>query len=194
MVTLFIFNRRFIIKSRFENPRNLTSTGSDWRNTYVSQSMVSDGLTSLSGSLESVSPITTYANFITASNFPSASYPYGFTFYDRRNTSNVPSVGLSVGDKIRFEEQTLTSNLSYRSRGTKKSFDQSPLDSEKLGLFLSPAKELNLDIVKTIGDFSIDDLIGDPSDYYEVGYTSLDRFRNYYFSRYNVDFHEFFSW
>ena len=180
-----------LLRVDFENPRNLTSTGSDWRNTYVSQSMVSDGLTSLSGSLESVSPITTYANFITASNFPSASYPYGFTFYDRRNTSNVPSVGLSVGDKIRFEEQTLTSNLSYRSRGTKKSFDQSPLDSDKLGLFFSPAKELNLDIVKTIGDFSIDDLIGDPSDYYEDGYTSLDRFRNYYFSRYNVDFHEY---
>ena len=177
-----------LLRVDFENPRNLTSTGSDWRNTYVSQSMVSDGLTSLSGSLESVSPITIRLFHITSQY---ASYPYGFTFYDRRNTSNVPSVGLSVGDKIRFEEQTLTSNLSYRSRGTKKSFDQSPLDSDKLGLFFSPIKELNLDIVKTIGDFSIDDLIGDPSDYYEDGYTSLDRFRNYYFSRYNVDFHEY---
>ena len=49
-----------LLRVDFENPRNLTSTGSDWRNTYVSQSMVSDGLTSLSGSLESVSPITTY--------------------------------------------------------------------------------------------------------------------------------------
>jgi hypothetical protein len=75
--------------------------------------MASDGLTSLSGSIESISPNTTYANFITASNFPSASYPYGFTFYDRKNTSNVPSVGLSVGDKVRFEEQTLLSDLSY---------------------------------------------------------------------------------
>ena len=54
-----------------------------------------------------------------------------------------------------------------------------------------PSKKDKDDFVKTIGDFSIDDLIGDPSDYYEDGYTSLDRFRNYYFSRYNVDFHEY---
>jgi hypothetical protein len=65
------------------------------------------------------------------------------------------------------------------------------LDSDKLGLFFSPAKELNLDIVKTIGDFSIDDLIGDPSDYYQDNYSSLDSFRKYYFNRYNVDFHEY---
>ena len=180
-----------LLRIDFEHPRNLTSTGSDWRNTYVSASMVSDGLSSLSGSLESVSPITTYANFITASNFPSASYPYGFTFYDRKNTSNVPSVGLSVGDKVRFEEQTLLSDLTYKNRATKKSYDSAPLDSDKLGLFFSPAKELNLDIVKTIGDFSIDDLIGDPGDYYQDKYSSLDTFRNYYFSRYNVDFHEY---
>ncbi len=180
-----------LLRIDFEHPRNLDSTGSNWRNTLVSQSMASDGLTSLSGSIESISPNTTYANFITASNFPSASYPYGFTFYDRKNTSNVPSVGLSVGDKIRFEEQTLLSDLSYKSRATKKSYDNAPLDSDKLGLFFSPAKELNLDIVKTIGDFSIDDLIGDPSDYYQDNYSSLDSFRKYYFNRYNVDFHEY---
>ena len=180
-----------LLRIDFEHPRNLDSTGSNWRNTFVSQSMVSDGLTSLKGSIESVSPNTTYANFITASNFPSASYPYGFTFYDRKNTSNVPSVGLSVGDKVRFEEQTLLSDLSYKNRATKKSYDSAPLDSDKLGLFFSPAKELNLDIVKTIGDFSIDDLIGDPSDYYQDRYSSLDSFRKYYFNRYNVDFHEY---
>jgi len=180
-----------LLRIDFESPRNLASTDDNWRNSIVSQSIVTEGLTSLSGSIENVSPDTTYANFITASHFPSSSYPYGFTFYDRKNTSNVPSVGFSVGDKIRFESQTLESNLSYRSRATKKSFDQSPLDSDKLGLFFSPAKELNLDIVKTIGDFNIDDLIGDPSDYYQDSYTSLDRFRNYYFNRYNIDFHEY---
>ena len=180
-----------LLRIDFEYPRNLNSTGSNWRNTLVSQSMASDGLTSVSGSIENISPNTSYANFITASNFPSASYPHGFTFYNRKNTSNVPSVGIAVGDKVRFEEQTLTSDLSYRSRATKKSYDTAPLDSDKLGLFFSPAKELNLDIVKTIGDFSIDDLIGDPSDYYQDSYSSLDSFRKYYFNRYNVDFHEY---
>ena len=180
-----------LLRIDFEHPRNLNSTSDNWRNTIVSASMVSDGLTSVSGSIENISPNTSYANFITASNFPSASYPHGFTFYNRKNTSNVPSVGIAVGDKVRFEEQSLTSNLSYRSRATKKSYDTSPLDSDKLGLFFSPAKELNLDIVKTIGDFNIDDLIGDPSDYYQDSYSSLDSFRKYYFNRYNVDFHEY---
>lgn len=180
-----------LLRIDFEHPRNLNSTSDNWRNTIVSASMVSDGLTSVSGSIENISPNTSYANFITASNFPSASYPHGFTFYNRKNTSNVPSVGIAVGDKVRFEEQTLLSDLSYKNRATKKSYDTSPLDSDKLGLFFSPAKELNLDIVKTIGDFNIDDLIGDPSDYYQDSYSSLDSFRKYYFNRYNVDFHEY---
>ena len=66
-------------------------------------------------------------------------------------------------------------NLSYRQRSTKKSFDKAPIDSNKLGIFLSPTKELNMDIIKSLPDFVIDDYIGDPNDLYKDHYPSLDK-------------------
>jgi hypothetical protein len=59
-------------------------------------------------------------------------------------------------NKVRFESQTDFNgndvsggvNLSVKTRATKKSFDQSPTDSNRVGLFFSPTKELNIDIAK----------------------------------------------
>ena len=51
--------------------------------------------------------------------------------------------------KVRFESQTLISDLSPNSRATQKAFDQSPMDSNRVGLFFSPTKELNMDIAKS---------------------------------------------
>ncbi|MFM8317858.1 MAG: hypothetical protein ACKOAV_05745, partial [Bacteroidota bacterium] len=58
---------------------------------------------------------------------------------------------------------------------------KAPIDSNRLGLFFSPIKELNMDILKTFGDFNIDNYIGDPSDEYKSEYRSLSQLRNYYF-------------
>ena len=122
--------------------------------------------------------------FASASNMYSAStYPYQYIPYDRTVTANVPSIGFGYGNKIRFEEQTLVTDLSYKVRATKKSFDQAPVDSNRLGLFFSPIKELNMDILKAFGDFNIDNYIGDPSDEYKDSYKQLDDLREYYFER-----------
>jgi hypothetical protein len=111
-------------------------------------------------------------------------YPYQYTPYDRTVTAVVPSTGFGYANKIRFETQTLQTDLSYKARATKKSFDQAPIDSSRLGLFFSPIKELNMDILKTFGDFNIDNYIGDPSDEYKDTYSKLDKLREYYFERY----------
>ena len=131
--------------------------------------------------------------FASASYMYSASvYPYQYIPYDRTVTANVPSIGFGYGNKIRFEEQTLVSDLSYKTRATKKSFDQSPIDSNRLGLFFSPIKELNMDILKAFGDFNIDNYIGDPSDEYKDTYRKLDDLREYYFQRLgNRDINEY---
>jgi hypothetical protein len=122
--------------------------------------------------------------FASASYMYSASmYPYQYIPYDRTVTANVPSVGFGYGNKIRFEEQTVVSDLSYKTRATKKAFDQAPIDSNRLGLFFSPIKELNMDILKAFGDFNIDNYIGDPSDEYKDTYRQLDTLREYYFER-----------
>jgi hypothetical protein len=130
--------------------------------------------------------------FAYAENMYSASvYPYQYTPYERTVTADVPSVGFGFANKIRFEDQTLVTDLSYKNRATKKSFDRAPIDSNRLGLFFSPIKELNMDILKTFGEFNIDNYIGDPSDEYKDTYRELDTLRHYYFERLDRNINEY---
>jgi len=130
----------------------------------------------------------------TAVGFPSASvYPYQYTTYDRTVTAKVPSLGFNSSDKIRIEEQTLVGDLSHKVRATKKAFDRAPIDSSRLGLFFSPVKELNMDILKSFGSFNIDDYIGAPDDEYNDEYTSLKDVRNYYFERLDRNIYEYIN-
>jgi hypothetical protein len=141
---------------------------------------------------ENITPLL----FATASGFTSVtSYPYQFEAIDRTIIMEVPDGGASrySTNKIRFESQTdLNGNdasggidLSIKQRATKKAFDQSPTDSNRVGLFFSPTKELNIDIAKSLGGLNIDDYIGDPSDDYKPNYSKLDSLRNYYFQRFD---------
>lgn len=132
-------------------------------------------------------------SFASASNmWVNTAYPYQYIPYDRTVTANVPSLGLTYSNKIRFESASLVTDLSYKTRATKKAFDQAPIDTNRLGLFLSPTKELNMDILKAFGDFNIDNYIGDPSDEYRDSYKSLTDLREYYFERLgNRDIYEY---
>jgi len=124
----------------------------------------------------------------TAVGFPSVSeYPFQFEAIDRSVVLEVPDLGAGrySTNKVRFESQELISDLSSKSRATKKAFDQSPTDSNRVGLFFSPTKELNIDIAKSFGGINLDNYIGDPSDRYKDGYKSLDKLRNYYFQRFD---------
>ena len=133
--------------------------------------------------------------FASASNMYSASvYPYQYIPYDRTVTATVPSLGFNYSNKIRFESSSLMPgrDLSYKVRATQKSFDRAPIDSNRLGLFFSPIKELNMDILKAFGDFNIDNYIGDVGDEYKDTYSQLDTLRHYYFERLdNRDIYEY---
>jgi hypothetical protein len=123
-----------------------------------------------------------------AIGFPSLiSYPFQFEAIDRTVVLEIPDLGSGrySTNKIRFESQTLVSDLSSKSRATKKAFDQSPTDSNRVGLFFSPTKELNIDIAKSFGGINLDNYIGDPSDIYKSNYSQLDSLRNYYFKRFD---------
>jgi len=131
-------------------------------------------------------------SYATASEFDNNTiYPYHYTPYDRTVTADVPSSGFNFSNKVRFETQTKITELSYRSRATKKSYDQAPIDSDRLGLFFSPIKEINMDILKSLGSFNIDNYIGNPQDEYSDEYTELKQLRNYYFDRYNLNLYEY---
>jgi hypothetical protein len=177
----------------FEYPKNLYGTAGSSSlmnvdsNIYFSGSLTrndyEDGNTSL---LYSENPSASYS--ASAYGFTSiASYPYNFEAIDRTIVLDIPDVGSSrySTNKIRFEEQTLVSDLSVNSRATRKSLDQAPTDSNRVGLFFSPTKELNIDIAKSFGGINLDNYIGDPSDRYKTNYNGLDNLRKYYFKRFN---------
>lgn len=48
-----------------------------------------------------------------------------------------------------------------------------------------------MDILKTFGDFNVDNYIGDPRDEYKDTYTELNTLRHYYFERMNQDINEY---
>jgi len=126
--------------------------------------------------------------YASASGFTNVtSYPYQFEAIDRSVSLEIPDLGASrySTNKVRFESQTLVADLSSKGRATKKAFDQSPTDSNRVGLFFSPTKELNIDIAKSFGGINLDNYIGDPSDDYKSNYSKLDSLRNYYFQRFD---------
>jgi hypothetical protein len=178
----------------FEYPKNL----------YVTQSLINVDTNTYfevgysrndyeSGSLIPLySENTTPLLYASASGFSSS---INFEPLERTITLEVPNIGGSrySTNKVRFESQTdINGNdvsggvdLSIKSRATRKAFDQSPTDSNRVGLFFSPTKELNIDIAKSFGGINLDNYIGDPSDEYRSNYKSLDKLRNYYFQRFD---------
>ncbi|NBU81928.1 MAG: hypothetical protein EBS55_09810, partial [Flavobacteriaceae bacterium] len=185
----------------FEYPKNLAASSSLLNvdtNIYFSSSLYRNDLESgsiINGTLIfSENPSASYS--ASAIGFPSiTTYPYQFEAIDRTVILEIPDAGSTrySTNKIRFESQTDFNgndvsggvDLSVKSRVTKKSFDQAPTDSNRVGLFFSPTKELNIDIAKSLGGLNLDNYIGDPSDRYRSNYRQLDGLRNYYFKRFD---------
>jgi hypothetical protein len=179
----------------FEYPKNLALSSSLINvdtNIYFSGSVTRNDLEI--GKVNIISGSTIFSEtpsaLLSASaySFPSSgSYPFNFEAIDRTIVMEYPDGGASrfSTNKIRFESQELIGSLSSKSRATKKAFDQSPTDSNRVGLFFSPTKELNLDIAKSLGGLNLDNYIGDPSDRYKSNYKRLDDLRSYYFQRFD---------
>jgi len=137
--------------------------------------------------INNIAPNLEYVAAVSASGFISASsYPYNYEALEREVALTIPNSGASryYTNKVRLESQELTSNLSPLHRSTKKAFETAPQDSNRVGLFFSPNKDLDLDIAKSLGGDSFDTFIGDPQyEYNTINYPELDELRNYYFGR-----------
>ena len=174
----------------FEYPKNLNQTSSLINvdsNIFFSSSLTRNSYEN--GSNQPLYSINPSASFSASAHlFSSAStYPHQFEIIDRSVVLEIPDLGSTrySTNKVRFESQELVSDLSSKSRATKKAFDQSPTDSNRVGLFFSPTKELNIDIAKSFGGINLDNYIGDPGDRKKSNYTSLDNLRHYYFQRFD---------
>ena len=86
--------------------------------------------------------------------------------------------------KIRLEDNALIRRLSPTNTGEVSSFDNAPLDSNKLGLFYSFADQVNKDIFNHTGRVELDDYIGDPDDEYQQTYSDLRFFSREYWKKF----------
>jgi len=182
----------------FEYPKNLSTSKSLLNvanNIFYPKNFVRNKFEE-TGSIVNITSTLGAPISASASGFTSiGTYPYNFEVIDRTIVMDYPDGGASrfSNSKVRFESQYDLRgndvingiNLSSKSRATKKSFDQAPTDSNRVGLFFSPTKELNIDIAKSFGGLNIDNYIGDPSDDYKNSYKKLDDLRHYYFQRFD---------
>ena len=103
--------------------------------------------------------------------------------------TKVPSAGANniMNNKVRVEDNTLTSVLNTENKVEKSQYDSAPVDSNVVGVYLAATKMYNDDIINHTGYFEIDDLIGDPDN--RIGYTEqnedLDYVRRQVFKKYS---------
>jgi hypothetical protein len=174
----------------FEYPKNLatyTTLPNVDTNIYFESGLTRNDYEN--GTTASLYSMNTQPLLSASAYFPNSitTYPHQFEAIDRTVVLEIPDAGSTrySTNKVRFESQELVSDLSSKNRATKKAFDQAPTDSNRVGLFFSPTKELNIDIAKSLGGLNLDNYIGDPSDRYRSNYKRLDELRHYYFQRYD---------
>ncbi len=91
-----------------------------------------------------------------------------------------------IGSKIRIEQgiQTNGNQLLTEQSIVTSLQDLLPVDSPRLGVYLSPTDEVNEDISEMFGGYNLDDFTGDPAYYYEDDYPSLQPLRTEYLKKY----------
>jgi len=78
--------------------------------------------------------------------------------------TKVPSAGPTniTNNKVRVESSTLSGLLDPDQKKEKSRYDSAPVDSNKLGIYLSATSMYNEDVFNHTGFFNIDDYIGSP--------------------------------
>ena len=110
-----------------------------------------------------------------------------FSNIEQEEKALTPNVGYGLSNsKVRIERSWIPSGsgLSVDYRTEESSYDTSPLDSNKLGVFFSPTDVVNRDIIESLADLDFDQEIGDPRDEQEYFYRGLNKLAESYFQKY----------
>ena len=104
----------------------------------------------------------------------------------------VPNFGPSgkSGNKLRIEADTRIDKfgnpeLKFHESIVTPAYDDAPIDSNKLGIYFSPSKAIDEDIISSMPNLDFDQYIGDPRDQYKEQYTGLTEARNLYWQKYS---------
>ena len=125
-------------------------------------------------------------------------YPYQFKKIDLIQASKVPNFGSNKfrSNKVEYKSQRLAADLSPSSKSTVAAFTNSQIDSNKLGIFISPTGQLNEEIIKFFGGCEFGNLIGDPKDVYRKNYKKFNEFKKIFFNQGfgDVDYQTFINY
>lgn len=166
-----------LFRYNYDYPINLSTTGS-----YVT--IISDfpeGKTVVSGSAYNFKD-----NSITQSNactyYSQSIFPYQFEEIDIVQSSIIPQYGPNKynNEKVRKVDQTLVTQPSP-IQSVSKNIDQLTPDSNLLGVFISPFKVKDDDIIDFLGNTDIISDIADPGYLYESSYKSLKTLSDVYY-------------
>jgi hypothetical protein len=173
---------KILVRESFTYPVELFSTGSIVsvenmanRNTFPTFSAVN-----FPQSTSSVSYDTECTSATCRSGFP-----YQFETYDTHQYVSLPNFGSNKfkSNKVVEKHQVLISSLSPNERSTMTAAEDGTVDTNKLGVFISPTDQINTDILKFFGAFDFGDLIGSPQDVYANAYKNFEQFRRLYFDQ-----------
>lgn len=115
-------------------------------------------------------------------NYNSASYvSINETYYIQ-----TPTLGGNAlySKKIRIEDDILLKPLSNQQSVIKSKYDYSPNDSNKVHIVFSPSEQVNNDILNQLGNYELDEFIGDPQYEFEDNYNELRIIREKYYQKY----------
>ena len=132
---------------------------------------------------DGVNSYASASGFLTPVNVQRGNYfPIEETYYIQGVSlgGNVPK-----SQKIRLESNELVRRLSPTTTAERSRFDRASIDTNKLGLFYSPADQINKDIFNHIGDVALDDYIGDPDHEITYDYPDLTHFSKEYWKKYS---------
>jgi len=182
-------------KDHILNPKSFSNTDetSSYKNLIFRLPLGSELDNLKSSSLYSVHPSFT-SSFISggisssyATNSDNSGIIYNYNY--EKYLINVPNGGnfIESNQKIKIiETKTLPDNvLSPNVSIVKKSKYNQVKNSSNIEIGISPQNSINDDIIKQLGNFNIDDYIGDPKDGSKTYYPSLNELRDFYFKKYN---------
>ena len=137
------------------------------------------------------------SNDVDCNTQPVATFPYQFTRKETRQTVKLPDYGSSKfrSNKINYVEQELAASLSSTERSSLQSSQLVSVDSNRLGIFFSPAEIQNSEIIKFFGEYPLSELIGDPSTVYQSSYFKFEKFRQIFYDQGfgNIDYQFFMN-
>jgi len=158
-----------------------------WTDLVLRYSFDDDSNLDSSTSIRDTSADQSYTQAGTAAGYTSGNRPHFRSIVDEQQML-IPNVGPNrrVSNKIRLETNRLSfGGLSVDKRSELSAYDLASLDSNKLGIYFSPADVINEDIIHSVANLDFDQYIGDPRDKYKYRYRTLEDVATTYWQKYD---------